>query len=87
MVEERPKASGVRVGEAEYKEAMSNWIEAIDSIAAVRLANQAGVNLDRALVTEQEQTQTDQLMMRMSDKARRKEQAQVSDQRKIEKKI
>jgi hypothetical protein len=38
MEEEGPKASGVKVGEAEYKEAMGEWIEAIDSIAAVKAA-------------------------------------------------
>jgi hypothetical protein len=73
MTEEGPKASGIKVGEAEYKEAMSDWIEAIDSVAAIRSADQAEVDLDRALAAEQEQTQTDQLMMRMIDKARREE--------------
>ena len=75
MTEEDSKASGVRVGKAEYKEAMSDWIEAIDSIAAIRLANQAGLDLDRALAAEQEHMQTGQLMVRMNDKARREVQA------------
>ena len=78
MTEEGPKAPGVRVGEVEYKEAMSDWFEAIDSITAIRLANQAGLDLDRALAAEQEHMQTDQLMMRMNDKARRDEQTQAS---------
>jgi hypothetical protein len=78
MEEEGPKASGVRVGEAEYKEAMSEWIEAIDSVAAVKAAAEVGIDLERALVVNQEQMQADQLMMRMNDKMRRKEEASTS---------
>jgi hypothetical protein len=54
---------------------MSEWIEAIDSIAAVKAAAQVDVDLERALVVNQEQMQTDHLMMWMNDKARRKEEA------------
>lgn len=78
MEEEGPKVSGVRIGEAEYKEAMGEWIEAIDSVAALKLNTQAAVDLERALNVNQEQMQTDQLMMRMNDKARRAEQAEVA---------
>jgi hypothetical protein len=78
MEEEGPKASGVRLGEADYKEAMGEWIEALDSIAAVKATAQACADLDRALVINQEQMQTDQLMMRMNEKARRQEQAQAN---------
>jgi hypothetical protein len=54
MEEEGLKASGVGVGEAEYKEAMGEWIEAIDSVAAVKAAAQVDVDLKRALVVNQE---------------------------------
>jgi hypothetical protein len=76
MEEEGPKASEVRLGEADYKEALGEWIGALDSIAAVKATAQASADLDRALVMNQEQMQTDQLMMRMNEKARRQEQAQ-----------
>jgi len=77
MEEEGPKASGVRVGEAEYKEAMSEWIEAIDSVAAVKAAA-VSIDLERALVVNQEQMQADQLMIRMNDIMGRKEEASTS---------
>jgi hypothetical protein len=54
MKEEGLKASGVRVGEAEYKEVISKWIEAIDNVAAVKAAAQVDVDLKRALVVNQE---------------------------------
>jgi len=78
MEEEGPKASGVRLGEADYKEALGEWIDALDSIAALKATAQASADLDRALVRNQEQMQTDQLMMRMNEKARRQEQAQAN---------
>jgi len=77
MEEEGPKASGVRVGEAEYKEAMREWIEAIDSVAAVKAAA-VSIDLERALVVNQEQMQADQLMIRMNNIMRRKEEASTS---------
>jgi hypothetical protein len=77
MEEKGPKASGVRLGEADYKEALGEWIDALDSIAAVKATAQASANLESALVINQEQMQTDQLMMRMNEKARRQEQAQA----------
>ena len=50
MEEEGPKASGPRIGEADYKEAMSEWIEALDSVAAMRAAAQTRVDPGGALV-------------------------------------
>jgi len=50
MKEEGPKASGVRLGEADYKEALGEWIETLDSIAAVKVTAQASANLESALV-------------------------------------
>jgi hypothetical protein len=38
MEEEGLKTSGVRVGEAEYKKTMSEWIKAIDSVAVIKAA-------------------------------------------------
>jgi len=67
MEEEGPKASGVRLGEADYKEAMGEWIVALDSIAAMR-----------ALTINQNEMLQDQLTMRMVDKARRAEEAEAS---------
>jgi hypothetical protein len=52
--EEGPKVLGVRLGEADCKEALREWIDALGSIAAVKATAQASANLDRALVTNQE---------------------------------
>ena len=41
MEEEGPKASGVRLGQADYKEALGEWIDALDSVAAVEATAQA----------------------------------------------
>jgi hypothetical protein len=78
MEEEGPKASGVRLGEADYKEALGEWIDALDRIATVKTTAQASADPDRALVVNQEQMQTDQLTMRMNEKACRQEQAQAN---------
>jgi len=59
MEEEGPKASGVRLGRADYKEALGEWIDALDSIAAVKVTAQASVDLDRTLVLNQEQMQSE----------------------------
>jgi hypothetical protein len=57
---------------------MSEWIEAIDSVAPGKAAAEVGIDLKRALVVDQEQMQADQLMMRMNDKMRCKEEASTS---------
>ena len=43
MEEEGPKASGPRIGEADYKEAIGEWIEALESIAAILAAAQTRI--------------------------------------------
>jgi len=59
------------LGEADYKEALGEWIDALDSIAAVKATAQASADLNCVLVMNQEQMQTDRLMIRMNEKARR----------------
>jgi hypothetical protein len=54
MEDEGLKVSGVRLGEADYKEAHREWINVLDSIAAVKATAQASADLDRALVINQE---------------------------------
>ena len=76
--EEGPKASGPRIGEADYKETMGEWVEALDSIAVIRTAAQTRIGLDRALVINQNEMLQDQLTMHMRDKARRAEEAEAA---------
>jgi len=57
---------------------MGEWIEALDSIAAIRAAAQTRIDLDKALVINQNEILQDQLTMRMGDKARRAEEAEAA---------